>query len=54
MAIAMGSLRELKTQILISDGLNYLTVATTTQLCDLTDTVGRLIRGLAKSLISNE
>jgi four helix bundle protein len=54
LAIAMGSLREFETQILISKGLNYFTEATTTQLCSLTDTVGRLIRGLAKSLLPNE
>jgi four helix bundle protein len=54
LSIAMGSLRELETQILIAKGLNYFTEATTTQLCNLTETVGRLIRGLAKSLISNE
>jgi four helix bundle protein len=54
LAIAMGSLRELETQMLIAKGLNYFTEATTTQLRDVTDTVGRLIRGLAKSLLSNE
>ena len=54
LAIAMGSLRELETQILIAKGLTYFTEATTIQLCDLTDTVGRLIRGLAKSLLPNE
>jgi four helix bundle protein len=54
LAIAMGSLRELETQIIIAKGLTYFTEATTTQICALTDTVGRLIRGLAKSLLPNE
>jgi four helix bundle protein len=54
LSIALGSLRELETQILIAKGLDYYTESTTTQLCNLTDTVGRLIRGLSKSLISNE
>jgi four helix bundle protein len=54
LAIALGSLRELETQILISNGLTYFTDSTTTELCNLTDRVGRLLRGLAKSLIANE
>jgi four helix bundle protein len=54
LAFASGSLRELETQILISKGLNYFNDSTTTELCNLTDRVGRLIRGLAKSLIANE
>jgi four helix bundle protein len=54
LAIALGSLRELETQILISQGLNYINDSVTTELCNLTDRVGRLIRGLAKSLMPKD
>ncbi|MGD0382506.1 MAG: four helix bundle protein [Thermoguttaceae bacterium] len=52
--VALGSLRELETQILITQGLKYITDQTTIELCGLTDRVGRLIRGLAKSLTPND
>ncbi len=54
LAIALGSLRELETQILITQGLNYITDSVKSELLSLTDRVGRLIRGLAKSLIPKD
>jgi four helix bundle protein len=54
LAISLGSLRELETQILIAQGLNYFTRSTTQDLFNLSDQVGRLIRGLAKSLTQSE
>jgi four helix bundle protein len=50
LSIALGSLKELETQILISQGLNYFNEQTTTDLCALTERVGQLINGLYNSL----
>lgn len=48
LSIAHGSLRELETQILISERLQYL--SQTDDLLALASEVGRLITGLTKSL----
>ncbi|MBN2580264.1 MAG: four helix bundle protein [Pirellulales bacterium] len=50
LSIALGSLKELETQILIAARLNYWDQATTTSLCGLTERVGQLLNGLLKSL----
>jgi four helix bundle protein len=50
LAIAAGSLKEVKTQVLISQRLGYLGDPRTPQLLDLTTEVGRVISGLTNSL----
>ena len=47
---AMGSLKEVETQLLISDALGYLGSGETHRLMSMSAEVGRLINGLAKSL----
>ncbi len=44
---AMGSLKEVETQLLISDALGYLESSQTAKLMSVTAEVGRLISGLA-------
>ena len=51
--IALGSLKEVETQLLISIGLGYLRQDQTSELMTLVDDVGRLINGLSKSLRSH-
>jgi four helix bundle protein len=48
--IAHGSLRELETQLLIAQRLNYLEVSSAELLLSLAGEVGRLINGLIRSL----
>lgn len=48
--IAHGSLRELETQILIAERLEYIGIADRDALMDLAAETGRLINGLVKSL----
>ena len=50
LSIAHGSLRELETQIVISQRLAYLTEAQVQTLIGITEEVGRLLNGLANSL----
>ena len=50
LAIAHGSLREAETQLLIAVRLCYLPQASADDALELAGEVGRLIRGLAKSL----
>jgi four helix bundle protein len=50
LSIALGSLKELETQILIAQGLNYFDDQTTSCLCALCERVGQLINGLYNSL----
>jgi four helix bundle protein len=50
LAIAHGSLREAETQLLIAVRLCYLPQSSADTSLDLASEVGRLIRGLAKSL----
>lgn len=50
LSIAHGSLRELETQILISQRLAYLSETQTQALIGMTEEVGRLLNGLANSL----
>jgi four helix bundle protein len=50
LAIAHGSLREAETQLLIAVRLCYLPQQTADAALELAGEVGRLIRGLAKSL----
>jgi four helix bundle protein len=48
--IALGSLKEVETQILISQALLYLRPNEASKLITMTTEVGRLITGLSKSL----
>jgi four helix bundle protein len=50
LSIAMGSLKEAETQVLISRRLGYLNELQTSQLLELTTEVGRVISGLTNSL----
>ena len=48
--IALGSLKEVETQILISDALKYFRPNRVTQLMAMAAEIGRLINGLSRSL----
>jgi four helix bundle protein len=48
--IAYGSLREVETQLLISNRLSYLPKEVVDQLLENTSEIGRLIDGLKRSL----
>jgi four helix bundle protein len=50
LSIAHGSLRELETECLIAQRLNYTTEQTCSQVLALTAEVGRLLNGLRNSL----
>ena len=49
-SIAMGSLAELETQILISERLNYVTRERSQPLIQNIDEIGKMLRGVQKSL----
>ena len=49
--IALGSLKELETQILISDALGYLGKGKAILLMEKASEIGRLMHGLSRSLI---
>jgi four helix bundle protein len=51
--IALGSLKEAETQILISDALGYFKPNKATKLMAMAAEVGRLITGLSKSLANH-
>ena len=50
LSIAHGSLREVETQILISDRLGYIDPPTTSAVLDRSAEVGRLLNGLMNSI----
>ena len=50
LSIALGSLNELETQILISEALGYLKQEQTSALLKLAAEVGRLINGLSRAV----
>ena len=50
LSIAYGSLREVETQLIIAERLNYLTAAQLTIAMDHAGEVGRLLNGLMNSL----
>ena len=50
LSIALGSLRELETQSLISGALHYVKPAELDKLINMSAEAGRLINGLSKSL----
>ncbi|HYX28610.1 MAG TPA: four helix bundle protein [Pyrinomonadaceae bacterium] len=49
-SIAMGSVAELETQILLSADLGYVTVRASNELLGELETIGKMLRGLAKSI----
>ncbi|MGE0827629.1 MAG: four helix bundle protein, partial [Candidatus Binatia bacterium] len=49
-SIAMGSLAELETQLLMAERLGYVPKTELTQLLTKTDELGKMLRGLQKSL----
>jgi len=52
-SMAMGSMAEIETQLLISIRLRYLEEQSLSQLFDACGEIGRILRGLKKSLESN-
>jgi len=50
LSVANGSVKEVETQVIVSERLGYLDEPKKSQLIDLTTEVGRLISGLTKSL----
>lgn len=50
LAIALGSLKEVETQLLIAERLTYITKPITVTLLEQTTEVGRLLNGLSNSL----
>jgi four helix bundle protein len=48
--IALGSLKEAETQVLISDALGYFKPNTAAKLMEMAAEIGRLLSGLSKSL----
>src|SRR5256885_1393289 len=53
LSIARGSLCEVETQILIAERLTYLSTSDRDGLLRLSDEVGRVLRGLSRSVASN-
>lgn len=51
--IALGSLKELETQILISDALGYLGKGKAIVIMEKASEIGRLIHGLSKALLKH-
>ena len=49
-SIAMGSLAEIETQIILANQLNYIEESKLTELLEKTGAVGRMLRGLQHSL----
>ncbi|MBW8883432.1 MAG: four helix bundle protein [Planctomycetia bacterium] len=49
-SIAMGSVAELETQIILARDLNFLEQQTTNKILTATDALGRRLRGLQKSM----
>ncbi len=54
LCIALGSLKEAETQILISEALGYFRHKQGTVLIDMIAEVGRLIHGLCRSLLKRQ
>lgn len=54
LSIALGSLKEAETQILIAQRLNYIPDQQTSELIAFSSEVGRLINGLYKSLANKK
>jgi len=50
--IALGSLAELETQIIIARELNYLSIEKSENLIDQMSSLGKMMRGLMKKLIN--
>jgi four helix bundle protein len=50
LSIAYGSLREVETQILLAEALNYLKKDRSNKIMSIASEVGRLINGLSRSL----
>jgi len=50
--VSYGSLREVETQLLIAERMQYLNAEQVNSLLDLAGEVGRLMQGLMKSLVA--
>jgi four helix bundle protein len=53
LGVASGSLAELETQIMLAQQFGYLTEDKTNPLLRLSDEIGKMLRGLQKSLFIN-
>ena len=53
LGIALGSLAELETQILLAQRFNYITEQQSGKVLQLADEIGKMLKGLQKSLGTN-
>jgi len=53
LGIAMGSLAELETQIILAQRLNYITEQQSGKALQLADEIGKMLKGLLKSLTND-
>ncbi len=53
LGIALGSLAELETQILLAQRFNYITEQQSGKVLQLADEIGKMLKGLQKSLSTN-
>jgi four helix bundle protein len=53
LGIALGSLAELETQVMLAQRLNYLTEEEISQALQIADEIGKMLKGLQKSLTTN-
>ena len=53
LGIALGSLAELETQLILAQHLDHLTEEAISQVLQNADEIGKMLKGLQKSLITN-
>ena len=53
LGVAMGSLAELETQLILAQQLEYLTEELINPVLQISDEIGKMLKGLQKSLITN-
>lgn len=53
LGVALGSLAELETQLILARQLGYLTEELINPVLQISDEVGKMLKGLQKSLIAN-
>jgi len=53
LGIALGSLAELETQIILAQRFNYISEQESSRILQLTDEIGKMLKGLQKSLTND-
>lgn len=53
LGVALGSLAELETQLILAQQVDYLTEELINPVLQISDEVGKMLKGLQKSLITN-